>query len=313
VLGRRRPRVDDRPLRDGVRVSANRAARPVAAAALGVDAERHAPSIASTVTAPRTAVWADQNHLITGAGKRINHAVIRDVLMQQRKIYRIEQIGFDPWHADQVVDSLASKGTTVDGFGEEQVVLVAQTYAGMSQAALDYEADGARGPVDANDCPLMRWAHSNAVVQKRRERQHLPDQEAEPRAHRPGDGHDHRLAPGHARSEDPGEEATRAADLDTERIRTRAGGRRTPVRNRSAAALGDRRSLLARAASAMAAIGRRRGCCCSSRSRARGVGCGRRWDGKRSSPGLSAVGRAAVAVRRFVIRPTRRQGGAKGD
>lgn len=107
-------------------------------------------------------VWADQGHLLTVDGVRINHQIIRDVLKAQRQRYRIEQIGFDPWHADQVVDALIHE----DGFNEQQVVMVPQTYAGMSKAALDFEAAVLEGIVDANSCPLMAWCASNVVVQR---------------------------------------------------------------------------------------------------------------------------------------------------
>lgn len=110
-------------------------------------------------------VWRDKGYLIAVDGVRINHSVIRDILLEQRQHFRIEQIGFDPWHADQVVDSLTDRKHG-DAFAEEQVVLVPQTYAGISMAALDYEAAVLEGKVDANNCPLMRWTNSNAVVQR---------------------------------------------------------------------------------------------------------------------------------------------------
>lgn len=107
-------------------------------------------------------VWVQQQRLIAVDGVRINHKVIRDVLVAQRDRFRIEQIGFDPWHADQVVDDLVE----LDGFKRDQVVLVPQTYQGMSKASLDFEAAVLEGIVDANDCPLMRWCAANAVVQR---------------------------------------------------------------------------------------------------------------------------------------------------
>jgi len=106
--------------------------------------------------------WAEQGYLIPVDGVRLNQTVIREVLKGLRTQVKIEQIGFDPWHADQVVDDLID----TDGFDKEQVVLVPQTYAGMSKAALDYEASVLEGMVDANGCPLMAWCNANAVVQR---------------------------------------------------------------------------------------------------------------------------------------------------
>jgi phage terminase large subunit-like protein len=116
-------------------------------------------------------VWAaerpeDREHLrslIAVEGVRINHnRVIRPVLAELREHFHIEQVGFDPWHADQVMDDLKDE----DGFSEEQLILVPQTYAGMSKAALDFEAAVLEGIVDANGCPLMLWSASSVVVQR---------------------------------------------------------------------------------------------------------------------------------------------------
>lgn len=110
--------------------------------------------------APYT-VWAQQGVLITVPGTRIDHGVVKDVLSEQRKRFDIECIGFDPWHANKLIGDLRT-----DGWAEEQLVEVPQTYAGMSQACLVYEADVLSGDVDAGGCPLMAWSASNVVVQR---------------------------------------------------------------------------------------------------------------------------------------------------
>lgn len=99
--------------------------------------------------------------LRTCPGTQVSHQVIREVLREQRAHFAIERIGFDPWHADTLVDQLIDD----DGFDRECVIEVAQTYGGMSAGASAYEADILAGLVDAGGCPLMRWTHANAVVQ----------------------------------------------------------------------------------------------------------------------------------------------------
>lgn len=108
--------------------------------------------------------WVAQGHLLTVPGVRINHRVVRETLVELRTKYHVEQVGFDPWHADQVVDDLTDRKDG-DGFGEDQVVLVPQTYAGLSGPSKDFEAAVLAGAVDAGGCPLMAWAASNVVVQ----------------------------------------------------------------------------------------------------------------------------------------------------
>lgn len=113
-------------------------------------------------------VWVDQGWLKTTPGVRIDHSVIRDTLETIRGYYDIEMIGFDPWHADKLVDELTqgwvdADGTKRDGFGEEMVLAVSQTFAGMSSACLRVQADILAGEIDAGGCPVTAWSVSNAV------------------------------------------------------------------------------------------------------------------------------------------------------
>jgi phage terminase large subunit-like protein len=105
-------------------------------------------------------VWRDQGWLGTNPGVRIDHQIIRDVLRRGRESYHIERIGFDPWHADTVIDQL----TNEDGFSAEEVLVVPQTYAGMSRACLMMQAEILGGQVDARRCPVTAWAVSNVVA-----------------------------------------------------------------------------------------------------------------------------------------------------
>ncbi len=105
-------------------------------------------------------VWRDQGWLVATPGTQIDHQLIRVVLREARTRYDIEQIGFDPWHADTLISQLVNE----DGFPETQVVLVPQTFAGMSSACLTMQAEILSGHVDARGCPVTAWAVSNVVA-----------------------------------------------------------------------------------------------------------------------------------------------------
>lgn len=107
-------------------------------------------------------IWVQQGHLRTTPGTRVDHQVLREVLKAERERFDIEQIGFDPWHADMLIDQLVNE----DGFAATQVLEVRQTYQGMSSGASKVEAEVLAGQVDAHGCPLMAWCASNAVVQR---------------------------------------------------------------------------------------------------------------------------------------------------
>jgi phage terminase large subunit-like protein len=106
-------------------------------------------------------VWVDQGWLVAQDGTRIDHQVIREVLRAARERFDVELIGFDPWHADTLIGQLVNE----DGFTEDQVLAVPQTYAGMSSAETWLKSEVLAGNVDANGCPVTAWAISNTVEQ----------------------------------------------------------------------------------------------------------------------------------------------------
>lgn len=106
--------------------------------------------------------WVQQGHLLTSPGTAVDHRKIRPVLKAIREHFDLERVGFDPWHAGTLIKDLHDE----DGFTDEQLIEVPQTYAGMSMGALKFEAAVLAGDVDAGGCPLMAWCASNAVVQR---------------------------------------------------------------------------------------------------------------------------------------------------
>ena len=105
-------------------------------------------------------VWRDQGWLMATPGTQIDHQLLRGVIRDHRKLFDIERIGFDPWHADTLISQLINE----DGFSEEQVLAVPQTYAGMSSACLKMQAEILAGNVDARGCPVTAWSVSNVVA-----------------------------------------------------------------------------------------------------------------------------------------------------
>jgi phage terminase large subunit-like protein len=117
------------------------------------------------------ATWAEKGWLQTTPGTRVDHSAIRETLAKYRSVFDIERIGFDPWHADKLIDELANgwmdqDGTAHDGFGESLVMAVPQTFAGMSSACLRMQAEILAGNVDARGCPVTAWSVSNTVGQR---------------------------------------------------------------------------------------------------------------------------------------------------
>lgn len=106
--------------------------------------------------------WIDQGWLRTTPGTEIDHQVVREIIVQHRSDFDLERIGFDPWHAHDVIRDLKA----IDGFSDEQVLEVPQTYAGVSSAEAAFQAAVLAGHVDARGCPVTAWAASNVVNQE---------------------------------------------------------------------------------------------------------------------------------------------------
>lgn len=106
-------------------------------------------------------VWVQQGWLTATPGVQIDHRVVTEALLWARGRYDIELVGFDAWHADKVVNDLRE-----EGFAEEDLIAVPQTYQGMSAACLKMQAETLESHVDANSCPVTAWSVSNVVGQR---------------------------------------------------------------------------------------------------------------------------------------------------
>ena len=107
-------------------------------------------------------VWVEHGWLIAAPGTSVDHDLVRQEIVTARDRFEIQQIGFDPWHANAPIKSLIA----TDGFAETQVIAVPQTMPGMSSACLRMQAEILAGDVDARGCPVTAWAVSNTVDQR---------------------------------------------------------------------------------------------------------------------------------------------------
>ncbi len=106
-------------------------------------------------------VWVDQGWLKTSPGTSVDHSALRETILELRERFDIQKIGFDPWHADQLVKQLVK----LDGFAEDDVLEVPQTFASLTSAEARFKAEVLAANVDAGGCPVTAWAVSNVVDQ----------------------------------------------------------------------------------------------------------------------------------------------------
>lgn len=105
--------------------------------------------------------WIEAGWLHTTPGTRIDHGVVVEVITAAREYYDVQAIGFDPWHADKLIEEIIATG-----LAPEQVIEIPQTYRGMSSACLRVQADILAGDIDAGGCPVTAWCVSNVVANR---------------------------------------------------------------------------------------------------------------------------------------------------
>ena len=106
-------------------------------------------------------LWRDGGYLHTTPGTRVDHQVIRTALVELRAFAHIQAIGFDPWHADQLIDQL----TTPTAFRRPGRRSPANLHGHVDRLP-GAPSRGARRPGRLRGDPLITWAVGNAVVQR---------------------------------------------------------------------------------------------------------------------------------------------------
>jgi phage terminase large subunit-like protein len=100
--------------------------------------------------------WADDGWICATPGEVIDYDFIRSDVNALGKLYRIDEIGFDPWNATQFATDLGEG----DGF---KMVEVRQGYGSMSEPSKSFEALITSRKIRHQCNPVLRWMVGNAV------------------------------------------------------------------------------------------------------------------------------------------------------
>jgi phage terminase large subunit-like protein len=108
-------------------------------------------------------VWAEQGWLLTNPGVRLDQRSVLDCLVAASQLYDIQAIGYDPWHADKLLDDIERALELNEDDAKRMITPISQTFAGMSSACLKVQADILSGEIDAGGCPVTGWSVGNVV------------------------------------------------------------------------------------------------------------------------------------------------------
>jgi phage terminase large subunit-like protein len=101
--------------------------------------------------------WATQNHLTLTEGNVCDYDAVRAKVKDLSKIYKVREIAFDRWGAQQLVTNLKHDGHEVVAFG--------QGYASMSAPAKELEKLVVSHALRHTGHPVLRWCASNVMVE----------------------------------------------------------------------------------------------------------------------------------------------------
>jgi phage terminase large subunit-like protein len=103
--------------------------------------------------------WVEEGWITTTPGEVVDYGFIRAEINLLSKKYRIGEIAFDPWNAQQMATELGEQ----DGF---EMVETRQGFASLSEPSKAFEARIVSRKLRHGGNPVLTWNVGNAVVRK---------------------------------------------------------------------------------------------------------------------------------------------------
>lgn len=107
--------------------------------------------------------WVKQGYIRATEGNVIDYAEIQRVIEDAATMFDVQQIGFDPYNATQIVTNLSQK---LDTPQKQVMVPVRQGMLTMSPPTKEYERLIMLGKVHHGGNPVLRWMANNAAVEQ---------------------------------------------------------------------------------------------------------------------------------------------------
>lgn len=101
--------------------------------------------------------WADEKYLIKSPGRRLRHSIVTKNLLWAVKTFEVLELGYDPWNAEAVVQSLEDKTDLA-------IIEVAQTFKGMSLGVSSFLTLIIEEALLHDGNPAAAWCAGNAAA-----------------------------------------------------------------------------------------------------------------------------------------------------
>lgn len=111
-------------------------------------------------------LWVDQGHVKTTLGNTVDYDYIVDDILENKQVYKLHEIDFDPWNATQTAITLENKGFTT--------VEIRQGGKSLSEPCKELEAMICDRSMKIRVNPCLRWMAANVVTEADRNGNLLP-------------------------------------------------------------------------------------------------------------------------------------------
>jgi phage terminase large subunit-like protein len=110
--------------------------------------------------------WIEKGYIIPTTGDAIDYDFIEDQILIDSKQFKIQEIAYDPWKAQEIVNHLQEVGFTM--------VPIFQRYSGMALPTDTFEKKMLAKEIDHGDNPVMNWMVSCTEVKSDRQGNIMP-------------------------------------------------------------------------------------------------------------------------------------------
>lgn len=100
--------------------------------------------------------WVEQGFLIATEGNTIDHAVVRNKILEVGRQFRLRELAYDRWNSSMLVNQLINDGINC--------VPIAQSNGAMNAPARELERVLADGLLRHGGNPVLRWCAGNAIA-----------------------------------------------------------------------------------------------------------------------------------------------------
>lgn len=103
--------------------------------------------------------WVSDGYLETCEGGSIDYEMVQEQVLEECRIFEVNEVGFDPWGATQIAQNIAANNPNIE------VIEIPQNYS-MTDAMTEFESLLSQGRIHHDGNPCLTWQMGNVVAKE---------------------------------------------------------------------------------------------------------------------------------------------------